>query len=74
MRPLRLNADMPIRVFQFDQNKHDQQISNTIEAYIVNLDVSFLGGKKFRSKLLGRGRASTPRKLTSRVNISLKGI
>ena len=46
------------RVFCFNPKKHKQQISNTIEAYIVNLDVSFLGKKNFPSKLMGRGHAS----------------
>ena len=44
------------RVFRFNPKKHKQQISNTIEAF--NLDVSCLGKKKFPSKLMGRGRAS----------------
>ena len=41
-------------MFFFDPKKHKWQISNTIEDYIVNLNVT-----KFQSKLMGRGRAST---------------
>ena len=54
----RFHLDIYSRVFHFTQKKHKWHISNTIEAYIVNLDVSFLGKKRFPSKLMGRGRAS----------------
>ena len=54
----RVNKGITSRVFRFDPKKNKWQISNTIEAYIVNLDVSFLGRKKFQSKLIGRCRAS----------------
>ena len=53
-----VNGESDIRVFRFNPKKHKWQISNTIEVYIVNLDVSFLGEKQFPSKLMGRGRTS----------------
>ena len=42
----------------FRPQKHKWQISNSIEAYIFNLDVSFLGKQIFSFNLIGRGRAS----------------
>ena len=36
-----------IRVSHLTPKIHKWQISNTIEAYIVNLDVGFLGKKNF---------------------------